>query len=508
MTSDSDRITADQGRPPIWRNGTFLKWAAQLVVLATLLVAAWIVTSTALTNLEAQGLSFDWDFLGDPVGFSIGEGFTLQPETGLEALLVGAVNSLRVIFVGLILALVLGVVMGIARLSSNWLVNRTAQIYVESIRNVPLLLQMIFWNIIFISFAPLDPESLGPIEDWFLVSAKGFSMAFVFGTETVWQFLVFFILAAWVGRIVYKRRFDKFELTGHETRPILSGLLALLAVAVIGWFAHPVAGALEWVFHGIATALAAVPPIGWSIVIAVAAVVVGGLWIRRFLNSFRTPAGMAKLTDDDWFRVVFAGVVSLAIAAFVLAFPNVIEAGQNVIVGLFDWLGDRYEWLRSGAPLEFRQPGVSGDRFPQYSEDGLTFTVQFSAVLVGLVVYTGAFIAEIVRAGIMAVPKGQTEAAEAVGLKRSQVLRLVVLPQAFRVILPPLGNQFLNLSKNSSLAIAVGYADIVQVGQTLFNQTGRTIQVILIWMAFYLTLSLSISAVVNNINNRLKLVER
>ncbi len=129
-------------------------------------------------------------------------------------------------------------------------------------------------------------------------------------------------------------------------------------------------------------------------------------------------------------------------------------------------------------------------------------------MLVGLVVYTGSFIAEIVRAGIMAVPRGQNEAAQAVGLKRSQVLRLVVMPQAFRVILPPLGNQFLNLSKNSSLAIAVGYADIVQVGQTLFNQTGRTIQVILIWMAFYLTLSLSISAVVNNINNRLKLVER
>ncbi len=365
MTSDTDdRITADQGRPPIWRNGTFLKWAAQIVVLATLLVAAWIVISTALRNLEAQGLSFDWDFLGDPVGFSIGEGFTQQPETGLEALLVGAVNSLRVIGVGLLLALVLGVVMGIARLSSNWLVNRTAQIYVESIRNVPLLLQMIFWNVIFISFAPLDPANLGPIEDWFLVSAKGVSFAFIFGTETVWQWLVFFVLALWVGRIVYKRRFDRFEETGHETRPILFGLLAVVAVAIIGWFAHPVAGAFEWVFHGIATALDAVPPIGWSIVIAVAAVLLGAWWIRRFLNSFRTPAGMAKLTDDDWFRVAFAGVVAVGVAAFVLFFPGVIEAGQNVIVGLFDWIGDRYEWLRTGAPLDFRQPGVTGDRFP------------------------------------------------------------------------------------------------------------------------------------------------
>lgn len=507
MTDNTASITADQERPPLWRNGTFLKWAAQIVVLVTLVVAGWIVIRTSLANLEAQGISFDWDFLTSPVGFSIGEGFTTQPSTGLEALLVGAVNSLRVIITGLILALILGVIMGIARLSSNWLVNRTAQVYVETIRNIPLLLQIIFWNVIFISFAPLAADS-GPFPDWFIVSAKGVSMASLFGTETVWQWLVFVAIGAVLGRVVYKRRFDRFEETGHETRPILFGTLTVIAVSLVGWFAHPIAGALGWVFGAIASVIDFIPPIGWSILIAVAAVAAAGFWIRRFRNSFKTPAGMAKLTDDDWFRIVFAALVGLVIAAFVLLAPQVVEFFQGVIVGLFEWIDGRFEWLRSGAPVEFRRPEVVGDRFLQYGESGLTFSVPFLAILVGLVIYTGAFIAEIVRAGILAVPKGQTEAASAVGLSRSQTLRLIVLPQAFRVILPPLGNQFLNLSKNSSLAIAVGYADIVQVGQTLFNQTGRTVQVILIWMGFYLTLSLLISAIVNNINGRLKLVER
>lgn len=508
MTSDTGRITADQQRPPLWRNGTFLKWAAQIVVLATLVVAGWIVIDQSLENLAAQGLSFDWEFLSDPVGFGIAEGFETQPSSGLEALLVGAVNTLRVVGVGLILALVLGVVMGIARLSSNWLVNRTAQLYVETIRNIPLLLQIIFWNVVFTAFPPLAAETAGPLENWFIVSSKGISMAFVFGTETVWQWLVFVALGLWAGGLVHQRRFARFEETGHETHPVLWGLATLLAIAAIGWFAHPIAGAIGWVFGVIASVIEFIPPIGWSVILAALAVVAAGLWIRRFLGSFRTPAGMARLTDDDWFRVVFAGVIAVAVAAFFLFVPSVVEFGQGVMVGLFEWLDGRFEFLRSGAPLRFGQPGVVGDRFPQYADTGLTFTVAFTAVLVGLVVYTGAFIAEIVRAGILAVPKGQTEAAQAVGLSRSQNLRLVVLPQAFRVILPPLGNQFLNLTKNSSLAIAVGYADIVQVGQTVFNQTGKTVQVILIWMGFYLTLSLLISAVVNNVNNRLKLVER
>ena len=135
-------------------------------------------------------------------------------------------------------------------------------------------------------------------------------------------------------------------------------------------------------------------------------------------------------------------------------------------------------------------------------------TIGFAAVFFGVVFYTSAFIGEIVRGGILAVPKGQTEAASAVGLSRAQSLRHIILPQAIRIILPPMGNQYLNLTKNTSLAIAVGYSDIVQVGQTVYNQTGKTLPVVAVWMLFYLATSLTISVVVNYYNVRMKLVER
>jgi general L-amino acid transport system permease protein len=151
---------------------------------------------------------------------------------------------------------------------------------------------------------------------------------------------------------------------------------------------------------------------------------------------------------------------------------------------------------------------VKPGKFANYGINGLTMTVGFAAVFFGVVFYTSAFIGEIVRGGILAVPKGQTEAASAVGLHRSQSLRHIILPQAIRVILPPLGNQYLNLTKNTSLAIAVGYSDIVQVGQTVYNQTGKTLPVVAIWMLFYLATSLTISVVVNYYNVRMKLVER
>ena len=146
-------------------------------------------------------------------------------------------------------------------------------------------------------------------------------------------------------------------------------------------------------------------------------------------------------------------------------------------------------------------------RFPQIGPSGMTMTPAFFGVWLGVTLYTAAFIAEIVRGGVLAVPKGQTEAGLALGLKRSQLLRMIVLPQAFRIILPPIGNQYLNLAKNTSLGIAVAFPEVVAVGQTLFNQTGQALQVFILWMSFYLTVSLTLSAVVNYYNRKLKLVE-
>ena len=160
-------------------------------------------------------------------------------------------------------------------------------------------------------------------------------------------------------------------------------------------------------------------------------------------------------------------------------------------------------------PFDAMRPNIDQkSRFPNYGTNGLTMSIGFASVFFAVVFYTSAFIGENVRGGILAVSKGQTEAAKAVGLGRGQILRHVVLPQALRVILPPTGNQYLNLVKNTSLAVAVGMSDIVQVGTTVFNQTGRTLPVVAIWMLFYLSCSLTISVVVNWFNVRMQLVER
>jgi len=201
---------------------------------------------------------------------------------------------------------------------------------------------------------------------------------------------------------------------------------------------------------------------------------------------------------------------ALAVIAFVLVgWPGlsswIINSGTDLLEVIADKFGDG----RTGRPVDVKRPDIEQvGNFPNYGPAGLSLTQGGTAVFFGVVLYTASFIAEIVRGGILAVPKGQTEAALAVGLRRSTMLRRVVLPQAFRVILPPLGNQYLNLTKNTSLAIAVGYSDFVQVGEIVYNQTGKTLEVISLWMLFYLACSLTISVIVNFFNVRMKIVER
>jgi len=193
----------------------------------------------------------------------------------------------------------------------------------------------------------------------------------------------------------------------------------------------------------------------------------------------------------------------------VVLWPGLSSWMLNSGRDLFELLGDKFGDGRTGRPIDAQRPNiVQTGNFPNYGPAGLNLSIGFAAVFFGVVLYTAAFVAEIVRGGILAVPKGQTEAAAAVGLRRSTALRRVILPQAFRIIMPPMGNQYLNLTKNTSLAIAVGYSDLVQVGQTVYNQTGKTLPVVSIWMLFYLACSLTISVVVNAVNVRLRIVER
>ena len=509
--------SADQTRPPFWRNLTVIKWISQVAFLAFFVWLFLLLVTQAVDNLEARDLPFSWDFLGQPFGVKVGEGFNVDPASGLEALAVGMVNMLRITFSGIVAATILGTVIGIARLSSNWIVKKVANVYIELFRNIPLLVQIFFWLFLVTSVGELLPEDAGV--GWFFFSAKGIAIPWLTPLAGRWQYIALLILGAYVARRVYGWRVSILEREGRETNAFSWSLGTLAAFLVLGWFAHPIMGVFGWLFSALAW-VTGLPVILYQLVFAALALFVGYRYIKRYLDARRTPAGLAKLNDDDYFNLILAGVVGLAIAGFL--FTSGGESTVTRLLGreltfkmnwglepIFDFLATKFDFS-TGSPLSFGRPEVVvPTRFAQYStETGHAFTPSFVAVWIGVTLYTAAFIAEIVRAGIMAVHKGQDEAASAVGLKRGQVLRLVILPQAFRVVLPPMGSQYLNLAKNTSLGIAVAFADVVQIGQTIFNKGGQALAVFMIWMGFYSVVSLFLSSIVNYYNRKMLLVER
>ena len=497
-------------RPPIWRDATVLKWAAQLTLLIALAVIFITLFNQARTNLDARGIStFQSQFLDDPPLISIREGISLQPETGARALYAGIVNTLRVAMSGIIAATILGTLIGVARLSKNWIVNKMATVYIETIRNIPLLVQIFFWLAVSQLFTQIDDIAIG--EHWILITARGVSPPWLFPHEGFYQWLVFLVVGAVAGYYVHRRYARKQEQEGGETYPYTKGIGTFAVFAVIGWFAHPMFAFFSGIWDGLSSFVGVIPAGLLSVVLAVGVLAVVYWWIKRFLDNLRTPAGLGKLTDDDWFRMIFAGVIGLGLAALFLFAGQISETILKMGEAFFNFLGNKYDSAFTGNPLRFARPAVEvrgTGGFTQLSNTGLVITPGFFALWVGVTLYTAAFIAEIVRGGILAVSKGQSEAGSALGLTRFQLLRLIVLPQAFRIILPPMGNQYLNLFKNTSLGIAVAYPDIVQVGQTLYNQTGATISIVALWMAFFLTGSLVLSSIVNYWNRRLQLVER
>ena len=486
-----------------------IKWISQVVVLILVVVGLAFFAAQAGSNLRAKNIDTSWRFLSVKPGIQLGEGIDVNPQTGARALWVGMVNTIRVSVVGLILATILGPIIGVARLSKNWIVNKLSTTYIEIIRNVPLLVQILFWAAV-ISNWPELTHGAGPIDGWLIVTNKGIGLPRIFPSIGFYQWMVVVIIGAYLGRRVYNKRETEREETGRETHALASGLGVVLAFAAVGLLIHPVFGFLGPVFTAIGDFIGAIPVFVVQLLLSAAMVAAAALWIKRFLDNLRTPAGLAKLTDDDIFRIVFAGFAALmGIVLVFIVWPGLSAWLIHSTRDLFHLLGDKFEWLRTGRPLDAERPAITqSGKFPNFSPAGLVITKAFGALLFGVVLYTAAFIAEIVRAGILAVPKGQTEAAGALGLSRGLALRKVVLPQAMRVILPPMGNQYLNLVKNTSLAIAVGFADLVQVGQTLYNQTGRTLEVVAIWMGFYLAMSLLISVIVNFFNVRLRIVER
>ena len=392
-TTGAPRKTA--AKAVFWRDPNIRAIFWQVLVVGIVAVLVWLAVRNVTENMERQRIASGFGFLGTESGFDIGD--TLIPydasNTYARAIWVGILNTLRVAVLGIILATILGTVIGIGRLSRNFLVAKICTVYVEMIRNIPLLLQLFVWYKLLQIYAPRANEATSHLGIY--VSQRGVQL------------------------------------------PVP--------------LAHPI--------HEF---------MGFAFLLAIAATYLVGRWARA--RQART---------GEQFHTVWTGI------GLIIGLPLIV-------------------WLVGGAPIAMSWPEFKGFNFV----GGANIAPELTALLIGLTIYTAAFIAEIVRAGILAVNKGQSEAAAALGLRSGTTMRLVILPQALRVIIPPMTSQYLNITKNSSLAIAIGYPDIVAILNTTMNQTGQAIEGTLLIMACYLTVSLSISLFMNWYNKRIALVER
>lgn len=399
MTTEETSPSSVQLRSetPFWRDERVLRIIAQVV--SSLLVIGFIIflVINFFDAAEQRGLSLSYDFLSEAAGFPISESvIPYDPSYSFGyAFIVGVLNTLKVTLVGIVVATMLGTLVGLARLSSNWLLSHIALIYIEFHRNIPLLVLLFLWYFAVFQRLPPVKDSVqwpGPI----YLNQRGLYLTWPRLSSTGLIFIIFLILG--------------------------------IGLAIIAWIV---------------------------------------------LRRLREATG----------RPTYFGVVSLGL---LILFPT---------IGWF---------IAGGQPLVIDTPFLEGFNF----QGGLRLTLEFTAIFVGLTMYTAAFIAEVVRAGIQAVSRGQLEAAMAVGLNNLQVLGLVIIPQAMRVIIPPMISQYLNLAKNSSLAIAIGYLDLFFAGRTIINQAGRAVPVFSMIMASYLIISIITSIILNFYNRRIQFVER
>jgi general L-amino acid transport system permease protein len=382
---------------PFWRDERVLKVLAQIAFVILVLAIGW----WALSNYRERGLKFSFGFLDEEASFDLAEGIAFSPtDSYARAFLVGVVNTARVASLGIVFATLVGLVTGIARLSDNWLVSKIASVYIEIVRNTPLLVQLFFLYFAVILKLP-QLKVKGEVTAITLpgptyLSKRGLAMPWPRPSEFFGWWWPFLVVALVVAAALLILRARGVQRTGRPSFNLLWAIIAFVTIPVIGWLVAP------------------------------------------------------------------------------------------------------------GHPLVLDVPAVEGLRV----RGGTVLSPEYVALTLGLVVYTGAFIAEVVRAGILAVPKGQTEAARAQGFTHGQILRLIVLPQALRVIIPPLISQYLNLTKNSSLALGIGFLDLYAVSSTMLNQSGRVVEVFLMIMASYLSMSLTISLIMNIVNRRIQIVER
>ncbi len=391
-----------------WLNARFQRVVIQILFLFALAALGYYLVD------KARELDLGFSYLEGRAGFDISHQFGTsfnRNDSRLDLYLAGVVNTIRLAGVGIVLASLVGLVAGVARLSGNWLVSRLAMIYVETIRNTPLLVQILIWYLAVFLQLPKIGESIDIPP-------------------------------------------DELSLLPFLEVPFVSGDIAFLSVRGL---------ALPWVTTEDGFGL-------WVILLVVGTI--AALAVRALRDRRQVETG--RPSYPHWWMFGTFGLV--AAVGFLIA----------------------------GLPLSPDTPEVG-----QFSYDGgLLVTPNFAAVLVALVTYTGAFIAEIVRGSIQAVPKGQTEASAALGLNAFQRLSLVILPQALRIMIPPLTSQYLNLTKNSSLALAIAFPELVGVSRTIINNTGQTVPMFIIIMGTYLAVSLTISLVMNTLHSRFTLGTR
>ena len=371
--------------------------AIQILTISLLFAFFFYIIRNAVVNLEAIGKGYSFGFLWEPASYDISQRLIEYDSrsTHLRATMVGILNTALVAVCGIVLATIVGFVLGVARLSHNWLINRVVYVYIEYVRNVPVLLHILMVHGMIINTLP-RPKNAINIEDTFFLSNRGF----------------------------------------YVPKPLFE-------------------------------------PAMWAVFIAFIAGVGFSVWFSRY----------AKKVQDETGKIY--PVVWISLGAIIL-FPILV-------------------YFVVGSPITLEYAVLKGFNF----KGGLVLRPEFLALTLALALYTAAFIAEIVRAGIQAISHGQTEASYALGIRPNRTMRLVIIPQALRVIIPPLSSQYLNLTKNSSLAIAIGYMDIVgTIGGVSLNQTGREMECMTIVLALYLSFSLLISAFMNWYNKKMKLVER
>jgi general L-amino acid transport system permease protein len=464
-------------RIPFYRDARVLAVIAQVLFAVFIVLLLGFFIRNMLIGLRASNIPIGWDFLRLEAGFAIAEGPSFSPsDTYLRAFLVGVANTLRIAVSGVILATLVGLIVGIARLSNNWLLRTLAVGYIDLIRNTPLLVQLFFWYFAVILKLP-DVRASIAIPGLGFLSNRGTAFTWIYLSEVGRNWIYWLAAALIVAVIMGIVRRRQLNQQGRVGSTLPWTVPAFLVIAFAGYLViASVASLPEGVTYDLRRGDR------------------GTLFVDINGDGRYDPAVDRPLA--------YVPVTLLDATGAELGTVSTDTTGEFRFFEL-DGEGATLTW-DVPPPLVVSRPVIQGFNF----RGGLNLSPEFFALLIGLVIYTGAFIAEIVRAGINAVPKGQWEASRALGLTGTQTMRMIVLPQALRVIIPPMTSQYLNLTKNSSLAIAVGFPDLFNVSRTIFNQSGAAIQVFIMIMVTYLSISLVTSLFMNWYNKRVALVER